>query len=182
MTLIEAIELLQENSIPFEQCEYSSETDYWYHTMMISNTKNAKSCKVAALIIPSQNNHTNIELQFNEQDDDFIFRDLWFGSLSFEEFMVSEETLADDIIERISEIRQGALTVVTVYGMNIKGRFWIADMCFDRNDTEDDLFGEAGFQKAMRRFQKRKGLFGKMFQRQRQYEIYDWNSYQCIIN
>jgi hypothetical protein len=66
--------------------------------------------------------------------------------------------------------------------MNKKGRFWIADMCFDRNDTEDDLFGEAGFQKAMRRFQKRKGLFGKMFQRQRQYEIYDWNSYQCIIN
>jgi hypothetical protein len=54
-------------------------------------------------------------------------------------------------------------------------------MIFDRNDFDDDFFGEMGYQKTMRRIQKRKGCLARLFNVKRQYEIYDWNSYQCII-
>ena len=33
---------------------------------------------------------------------------------------------------------------------------WIADAQFDRNDTDDDMFGEMGFQKAMKRIRKKR--------------------------
>lgn len=181
MTLIEAKELLRANSISFEQCEYTSEADYWYHTMMISNSKNAKSCKVVALVIKSKNGHNNLELQFNEKDGDFLFYDLWFGGYSFEKFDVAEEMLADDIIRQISEVQQGTMVFVTVYALSRKGKIWISDKIFDRNDSDDDWFGETGFQKTMRHIQKRKGYLTRLFQIKMQYEIYNWISYQCII-
>ena len=55
MTLEEAKQLLRTNNIEFETLEFSKEVEYWRHRMLFPYTKNAKSCKVIAIIIKSNN-------------------------------------------------------------------------------------------------------------------------------
>ena len=83
MTLFEAKKLLKENNIVFEIKEFEDEAAYWHHTMLFPYTKNARTCKVIALIITSNNGKKNIELQFNAVDDDFLFEELHFGDFCF---------------------------------------------------------------------------------------------------
>ena len=179
MTLSDAKELLKEQSIPYEKREYKSEEEYWHHTMLFPYTKKAKPCKVIAIIIKSNNGKKDIELQFNEADDGFRFEELWFGEFSYEMFDYSEEILESGLLERISNIMQGKTAVIIAN--DIKNKRWLGDAGFDRSDDSDDTFGEPGYQKAIRRIQRKKGLFAKIFQSKTQYEIYDWNSYKCII-
>ena len=63
MTLDEAKRLLSGQGIPFEVCEFENEATYWHHVTLFPYTKNAKNCKVIALVIPSPNGEKNIELQ-----------------------------------------------------------------------------------------------------------------------
>ena len=79
MTLDEAKVLLSKNGISFELREFQNEIEYWHHVMPFPSTKNAKHCKVVAIIIRSKNEKKNIELQFNAVDDIFRFQELWFG-------------------------------------------------------------------------------------------------------
>ena len=174
MTLNDVKILLSENNIVFDVREFENETAYWRHVSMFPYTKNAKTCKVIALIIRSNNGRNDIELQFNAVDSTFHFEDLWFGSYSFEMFDCNEEMLADDLLDRIKEIQSG--NFVVIIANDLKNRRWLGDACFDLND-EDDAF----FEKAMRRINKPKGLLSRLLKTQKQYEIYDWNTYQCIV-
>ena len=178
MTLNEAKILLSENNIAFDVREFENETAYWCHVSMFPYTKNAKPCKVIALIIRSNNGRKDIELQFNAVDNDFHFEELWFGSYCFEIFDVNEEMLADDLLDRIKEIQSGNFIVIVAN--NLKKKTWLGDACFERNEN-DDAFGQSGFEKAMKRIRKPKGPISKLFRTQKQYEIYDWNTYQCIV-
>ena len=63
MTLFEAKKLLTENDFVFEVSEFEDEATYWHHTMLFPYTKNARNCKVIALIITSNNGKKNIELR-----------------------------------------------------------------------------------------------------------------------
>ena len=63
MTLDKAKTLLSENNISFELHEFNSEAEYWHHTTLFPYTKNAKPCKVIAMIIRSNNGKKDIELQ-----------------------------------------------------------------------------------------------------------------------
>ena len=47
--------------------------------------------------------------------------------------------------------------------------------------NDDDAFGRQGFEKAMEQIKKPKGLISRLFGTQKQYEIYDGNTYQCIV-
>lgn len=178
MTLEEAKELLHKNSIPFELCEFQGEDEYWHHAALFPYTKNAKPCKVIAIIIRSMNGKKNIELQFNAVDDIFRFEELLFGDYCYEMFCYKEEILADDLIRNIMEIQQGNLMIIVAN--DLKKRRWLGDACFDLSD-DDDEFGKPGFQKAMQLIQKPKGSFSKLLGSKTQYEIFDWNTYQCII-
>ena len=60
MTLNDAKILLSENNIVFDVREFENETAYWHHLSMFPYTKNAKSCKVIAIIIKSKNEKKNI--------------------------------------------------------------------------------------------------------------------------
>ena len=64
--------------------------------------------------------------------------------------------------------------------MTLRRKRRLADACFDLSDN-DDVFGEPGFQKALKRIKRPKGLFSKLLRFKEQYEIYDWNAYQCIV-
>ena len=55
MTLDEAKALLSENNISFELLEFNNEAEYWRHTSLFPYTKNAKPCKVIAMLIKSNN-------------------------------------------------------------------------------------------------------------------------------
>lgn len=178
MTLAEAEELLNKHNISFEPIEYETEKMYWQHAMLFPYTANAKPCKVTALVIKSKNDKKDIELQFNAVDHEFVFEELRFGGYCYEMFDIPEDTLPTDLIEKITEIMQGNLTIIVLN--DLKKKRWNGDACFDRND-DDDVFGEAGFQKALQRIENRKSLFTKLFRHQKQYEIYDWNTYRCVI-
>ena len=177
MTLNDVKILLSENNIVFDVREFENETAYWHHVSMFPYTKYAKTCKVIALIIRSNNGRNDIELQFNAVDSTFRFEDLWFGSYSFEMFDYNEELLADDLLDRIKEIQSG--NFVVIIANDLKNRRLLGDACFDLND--DDAFGRQGFEKAIGRINKPKGLLSKVFRTQKQYEIYDWNTYRCIV-
>ena len=110
--------------------------------------------------------------------DEFRFEELSFGDYCFEMFDYNEEMLADALLNRIKEIQSG--NFVVIIANNLKNRHWLGDACFDLND-DDDAFGRQGFEKAMGRINKPKGLLSRLFRTQKQYEIYDWNTYQCIV-
>ena len=178
MTLNAAKKLLSENNIVFDVCEYENETAYWHHRALFPYTKNARNCKVATLIIASNNKKKSIELQFNDMGNGFRFEELSFGDYCFEMFDYNEEMLSDDLLDRIKEIQSGSFVVIIVN--DLKNRRWLGDACFDLNDN-DDAFGRQGFEKAIEWINKSKRLLSRLFRTQKQYEIYDWNTYQCIV-
>ena len=178
MTLFEAKKLLTKNDFVFEIREFEDEATYWHHTTLFPHTKNARNCKVIALIITSNNEKKNIELQFNAVDDDFLFEELRFGDFCFEMFDYKEEILENDLLDHINEIKGGAFSVIVAN--DLKNKKWLADSSFDLKD-DDDLFGKPGFEKAIQQIHAPKGFISKLLKTKTQYEIYDWNTYQCII-
>ena len=179
MTLNDAKILLSENNIDFNVCEYENEATYWHHSTLFPYTKNARNFRVTTLVIASKNEKKNIELQFNYVGNEFHFEELRFGDYCFEMFDYNEEMLADDLLDCIKEIQSG--NFVVIIANDLKNRRWLGDACFDLNDDDDDAFGRHGFEKAMERINKPKGLLSKLFRTQKQYEIYGWNTYQCIV-
>ena len=178
MTLFEAKKLLTENNLTFEISEFEDEATYWHHTTLFPYTKNARNCKVLVLIISSNNGKKNIELQFNAVDDDFLFEELCFGDFCFEMFDYKEEMLANDLLKHINKIKGGFFSVIVAN--DLKNKKWLADSSFDLKD-DDDLFGKHGFEKAVQKIHAPKGFISKLLKTKTQYEIYDWNTYQCII-
>ena len=188
MTLDDAKVLLTDNNIPFDLVEYENEKEYWHHTMLFPYTKNAQVCKVLVLVVRSNNGKKDIELQFNEKDGIFCFEEIRFGSYCFEVLCeVKEEKLAEELIACIREVQEGYWRVIVAN--NIKRRFWLWDACFDLNDTDDDISGKKAFDEAMLLIEESEkvsgGVFGKFLDKllrtKVQYEIYDWNTYQCIV-
>ena len=178
MTLDDAKVLLSENNISLEVDEYENEKEYWHHTMLFPYTKNAKNCKVFAIVIKSNNGKKNIELQFNENNGVFFFEELRFGGYCFELFDIKEGILVETLIDDIVQIQKGNLTVIEANNLN--KRCWSGDAIFDLDD-EDDVFGKSGLEKAILHIKKPKGLLSKIFGSKMQYEIYDWNIYQSIV-
>ena len=179
MTLNEAKKLLTDNGLAFKIIEFKDEAAYWHHTTLFPYTKNARKCKVIALIISSNNGKKNIELQFNAVDGVFLFEELHFGDFCFEMFDYKEEMLANALLNHINEIKDGAFSVIVAN--DLKNKRWLGDSCFNLKDN-DDLFGKRGFEKEIQRINKPKAFISKLLKTEKQYEIYDWNTYQCIIN
>ena len=101
--------------ITFEELEFETEAEYWLHTVSFPYIKNAKSCKVMAIIIKSNNEKKNIELQFNDVDGVYCFEELYFGDYYFEMFDYNDEELfANDLISNILEIKQGNLRIINL--------------------------------------------------------------------
>ena len=179
MTLSQAKELLKSNFMQFTEMEFANEVDFLNHILQFPYTKKAKEHKFYALIIQSNNGKRHIELEFEEKNGEYVFWDLWFGDFCFEFFSGDADEDCSYLIEEIQRIIKGNCTIINV--TNPKTKRWIADAQFDRNDTDDDMFGEMGFQKAMKRIRKKRTFFERLFGFRRSYEIYDWNTYECIV-
>ncbi len=177
MTLDEVKEMLQEDNIPYEISEFENEEEYWQHVALFPYTQNAKPCKVIALIIYSKNGKKNIELQFNESGGAFYFEDLRFGEHSYELFDCQEDFLQQSLIDEINRVL--ANSVIVIVANDLKKQKWLGDAIFGKKENDD--FGLPDFEKTMKRINKKKGFFVKLFQSKMQYEIYDWNTYECIV-
>ena len=179
MTLSRFKTLLNTNSIPYQEREFENETAFVKYVIENPCIGRAKDNKHYALIIQSNNGNKHIILEFEEKNNEYVFWDLWFGDFSFEYFLGDAAGDNSYLMDKIQELIKGTTTIVSV--TNAKTKRWIADAQFDRNDTEDDLFGEVGFQKTMKRIQKKKSFLERLFFAERKYEIYDWNTYKVII-
>lgn len=178
MLLDEVKQLFVENNISFELVEYENEKEYWHHLTLFPHTENAKFCKVKALVVKSNNKSKNAELQFNEINAVFLFEELRFGDYCFEFFDADEDFLTTELISAVKELQEGNLVVIAVN--NLKKRRFVGDAIFDLTD-DDVSFGKVGYEKAMLWIHKPRNFGDKLFKPIIQYEVYDWNSYQCII-
>ena len=177
MTLKEAEDMLSANGISYNLSEFDNEAEYLRHIELFPDVKKTELCKVIAIVIYSLNGEKNIELQFNIYGEEIILKEMRFGEYGFEIFDYNEKTIASDLMADIFDIMRGHLTFIV--SNDIKLRRWVSDACFDLRD-DDNSFGKPGYQNALRNIQKPKGIFHKLFKAQKQYEIYDWNTYRCI--
>ena len=178
MTLLEAKVLLERKRIPYQMAQYENEADYFRHLTPFPYLKNAGSCKVIALVIPSVNGVKDIELQFIPKRGEYVFYELWFGGFSFEMFNWDPELLEADLMDFIGRIVDGKLAVIE--RNDRKKKCWRGDACFDLTD-DDNVFGEPGFREAIAKIEKPKTFWQKLRRQQIQYDIYDWRTHRQIV-
>ena len=171
MDLNRAKELLNSAGIPFETVHYKCESDFWKHATLFSCSQKADSSKVIALVISSGNKHKDLELQFNESKDSYIFKELWFGDYTFEAFDYEPDALEQELLADIKIVMSGKFVAFVVY--DLKNKRWLCDGIAEKT---------AGYAKSFERsMYKPKSWLDKIFRRKRQYELYDWNNYSVII-
>ena len=178
MTLNEAKTFLERNRIPYQTAQYENEAEYWRHCMPFPYMDNAKSCRVAALVIPAVNGVKDIELQFNRHRGEYEFYDLWFGGYCFAMFGTLEDLLDADILEIIGQIVDGKLKVIECH--DLKRKRCISDACFDLTDS-DAVFGAPGYREALAKTEAPKTLWQKITGQKLQYDIYDWRTHRQIV-
>lgn len=179
MTLEEAKVLLNTNKIPFSELTFNNVIEFRKHISPFANLKNAADCSVKVLVVLSNNKHKNIELQFIDENSDgnYIFVDLYFGQYFYELFDCQNNILQQSIIDEINSIISNDISIIAAN--NLTKKTWFSIQIFDKK--ENDGFGILGYEKAIKRINEKKRFFSKLFGRKMQYEIYDWNTYQCII-
>ena len=178
MTLLEAKTLLERRRIPYQTAQYENEAAYFRHLSPFPYLKNARSCKVTALVIPAVNGVKDIELQFIPKRGHYVFEELWFGGYSFEMFNYDPDLLEVDLLDYIGRIVDGKLAVIE--RNDLKRKRWGGDVCFDLTD-DDNVFGAPGFREAMAKIEKPKTFWQKLRGQRIQYDIYDWRTHRQIV-
>lgn len=173
MTIEEAEKLLITNSIPFERCSYSSAADFYRHIALFPKALSGKTCKVIALVVRCKNGHKDIALQFNDSEIGYTFEDLYFGEYGFEFYDYKKDLLPDAIVKTIGRIMQGRTVIVVAN--DLKRHHWLADACYDRLEDDDE------YNAAIESIHKAPSVVDRLLQSVRQYEIYDYEKYECYI-
>lgn len=178
MTLSEAKELLIKNNIEFSEIYFSSISEFCLYLTPYMTNRDDK-IQVIALIIKSNNNKKHLSLEFIDENNNgnYTFYDLYFGQYFYELFDCEEEILGKSVLDEINRVISNNVVVIVVN--DLKNGKWLGDSIFDKN--ENDGFGLPGFENAMKRIEKPKNFFSKLKRSKKQYEIYDWHSYQCIV-
>lgn len=171
MNLDRAKELLSVKGIPFHTEEYACEADFWKHICLFSDTKNAADCRVITVVINSNNGHNNLELQFIETKEGYVFKELFFGDYSFEACDYEPDTLENEIWSDIQGVMSGDLVAFTIHDLNKKQ--WLGDGLTKR---------DSGYAEKLRQDALKSRTWKQKIRRMKlQYEFYDWDNYQKII-
>lgn len=178
MTLTDAKILMERHRIPYQTAQYENEEAYYRHLALFPYTKNARDCKVIALVIPAVNGVMDIELQFNQKRGEYVFWDLFFGDYCFDMFDYNPDMLEADLLENIGQIVDGKLAVIVKN--DLKRKHWLGDARFDLTD-DDNVFGEPGFRAAVAKIEKPKTFWQKLTGKRIQYDIYDWRTHRQVI-
>ena len=178
MTLDEAIQILKSRNYSYRVVEYDNEEAFLRHIYLFPDTRDSTNCKVKSLVVPCNNEHKDIELQFNEYKGEFYFVELLFGDFCFEMNECPEIYLKNEILDIVYQITSEQLAIVLKN--DLKHKKWISDDCYVLSD-DDPTFGEPAFITALNKIQRPKNAAEKLRNSRIQYEIYSFNSYQCII-
>ena len=178
MTLSEAIEILKSKNYYCRVDEYKNEAEFLKHIYLFPDIKDSLNCRVRSLVIPCNNEHKNIELQFNEYNGDFFFVEMLFGDFCFEMNECPEFYLKKEILDIVYQIVSEQMAIVVKN--DLKHKKWISDDCYVLSD-DDPTFGEPAFFMAVNKIQRPKSAVEKIKNSKIQYEIYSFGSYECII-
>ena len=130
------------------------------------------------ITISNPDHDKNIELIFDSDEDNPNFYDLDFGGYCYELFDCNEDDIANQLIKEIKDIISG--NVYIIYARNAKSGEWFFDGCFfDSPDEDENTMDE--FQNLIARIRSPKSWLRKIIKRIDQYEIFNWNSYECVI-
>lgn len=179
MTLTEAKTLLDTNGIRYSESHFNCIAEFESHISSFTFPDSIEECASAILTVASSNNYRNIELLFidEEHEGDYFFYDLYFGQYCYElfDYFEEDEDQPQLLIDHINQIISNNTAVIIRNDLSRK--IWDGDAIFEKNIASE----LQAFEKAKRRIQTKKGIIGKLFGIKTQYEIYDWNTYQCII-
>jgi hypothetical protein len=177
MKIDEAIQLISSRGIPFEIREYSDEAEFFKSIMTFPRLFQAAYCKTKAIVIRSKNGHKDIFLQFNAFENEYVFVDLFFGEFAFELLAdYDEEKLPAQLMRFIDLIIDCKVSIIMLN--DLKKKKWIGDAVNyrDEEDSEQIFYKivEDGMNKPL-------SLFERLFHVRKQYEVYDFKNYKCII-
>jgi len=178
MNLIDAKTLLEKRRIPYHTAQYESEAEYWQHISRFPDLRQAGSCRVTALIVPSVNGVKDIELQFNRQRGEYILADMWFGGYCFDMSDSDPDLLEADILDLIGQIVENKMAIILVH--DLKRRCCLRMSSYDLTE-DDNVFGAPGFREAVAKIEAPKTFRQKLTCQKLQYDIYDWRTCRQIV-
>lgn len=171
MNLECAKELLAGRGVPFRTEEYACEADFWKHICLFPFAKNAADCRVIAVVISSNNGHRDLELQFAEMEEEYIFKELWFGDYSFEAFDYEPDTLEDEVLSDIEDVMSGNLMAFVIN--ELSKQQWLGDGLLKK---------DSDYAKKLKRDALKPRTWKQKVRKMKlQYEFYDWDNYQKTI-
>ena len=178
MTLGEVQRLLNEREIKYYLRKYETEKDFLEHIYLFPETEGAEECHVCSIVIPCQNEFKDMEIQFNKIDGVYTFVEILFGEFCFEMYDHPDEYFAEDLMHIIFQVISGQIVVIV--RNDIDKKRWVGDACFYLSD-DDPVVGEPAFFRELERLQLPKTFLEEKLTTKKQYEIYSYNSYQCIV-
>ena len=177
MTIEHVKSMLMERRIPFLIFDYDNEEEYLKHVHKYPELKYAQPCRVKVIVIECFNGYKNLEIQFNEEDGEFLFIELLFGEYCFDMYENQNEFTPNDLMYNIHQVLSEQLAIIVKN--DIKRERWISDDCYVLND-DDPIFGEPAFFAAVGYINRPHRFYESLKSPRYQFEIYTANSYQCI--
>lgn len=171
-------EKLQDLEIPFEESHYENRIIFWQEIEVFPDEEKPAPYPVLALTIKSNNDKKDLAVVFEQVGDRYEFCDLFFGSFGFELFDSGEEVTDELLLDLIKNVMQNEATVI--YAVDITKNKWLWDGIFDLNDP--DPHDKEEFEQKLIEIQKPKKGLSKLLDHETRYEIYNWNTYRCVLN
>ena len=166
MNIEEAKALLKEKAVRFKETEYPTEKEYWRHICEFYYWQNASDTRVRALTIRCKNGKRHIELQFNDNGEEFVLTELYFGTFCFElnEFLEEGQQPEDELKKHLDPLLEGRYTVFTA--ADLKAGRLICD------GFDPDLPTDVKLRLA-ERLSNANSFWGRLLGRRFAFEIYD---------
>jgi hypothetical protein len=178
MTLKEVTDLLDDKEIEYSLCKFNNEKEFLKHIYVFPDLTNAQDYKVCALTIKCKNGYKDIVLQFNNSCGVYLFDEMLFGEFCFEMYSCEERYIADALLNNIYQVESNSIAIIVENDLDKK--LWVQDDCYYLVEDNQD-FGEPAFFRELARINRPKTALEKKMSTKKQYEIYTYDSYQCII-
>ncbi len=178
MTIAELEAFLSAKGLAVTCHDFATERDYYIFRGW--PTKHAKDYPVTLLTAENPHHAKHLYLQWNHENGGSCLYDMAFGDYTYELFImdVPDEGGLEWFGEMVDEVLRGDIHVIN--RTNARTGRWEADACFTRSDDpEMDNMDE--YAAALARIRKRDASRFHPFGRNTKYEIYSWDSYECII-
>ena len=177
MTVEESVAMLTAKGLTVTRRDFSTEREYY--ASLGWPTKHAKDHPVTLLIAENPHHAKHLRFQWNHENGGSRLYDMAFGDYDYELFImdVPDEGGLEWLEEMVDEVLRGDIHVIN--RTNARTGRWEADACFTHSD-EPEMDNMDEYAAALARIRKRDASWFHPFGRNTKYEIYSWDSYECI--